>query len=209
MATAFPSEASLSEELTCSVCCELMTDPVMLDCMHHFCRGCIMRFWNTSPREPSCPHCRRTIPNKFVKTNHLLKKVVDLVKKCSTSEYYNKIQNDLKEMLMSQEGQVETLVLKKEETERKICRVQETGNDIRHHIVSEFRHLHEILRKEEKQLLSSVDEEQEKTLTQLRDIVHKLEKQIEARAGEISFIQETLTKSGDAFFVEAEAVKRR
>uniref|UniRef100_A0A8C5Q845 Zinc-binding protein A33-like n=1 Tax=Leptobrachium leishanense TaxID=445787 RepID=A0A8C5Q845_9ANUR len=177
MASAVPPENSLSEELTCSVCCDLLSDPVMLDCMHHFCRDCITSYWDISKTDPSCPHCRKRIPDKSVKTNQLLNKVTEVVKKCSTPEYHYTI--------------------------------EENGHDIRLKIAAEFQTLHEVLFKEEKQLLYSVEEEEEKALSRLKDIVNQLEKQIATLSGSISFIQKTLTKSGDAFIVEAEEMLKR
>ncbi|XP_067897895.1 E3 ubiquitin/ISG15 ligase TRIM25-like [Heterodontus francisci] len=52
-------QESLEEELTCSVCLEIYTDPVILSCKHSFCRACVEAVW----REPdsgtySCPQCR-------------------------------------------------------------------------------------------------------------------------------------------------------
>ncbi|CAH2275989.1 nuclear factor 7, brain-like [Pelobates cultripes] len=209
MAKAVPPETTLSEELTCSVCYELLTNPVMLACMHHFCRECITCYWTVSNNEPTCPHCRMKIPDKSVKSNQLLNKVVDLVKKCSTSEYHNKIESDLKELLKTREHEVGTLNEKRTDAEKKIQSVKESGHDIRLKIAAEFQTLHEVLLKEEKQLLSSVDEEEEKALVRLRDIIKKLDKQIASLAENISFIQKTLKKSGDSFVLEAEAMMRR
>ncbi|OCT69624.1 E3 ubiquitin/ISG15 ligase TRIM25 [Xenopus laevis] len=55
--------ADLREELTCSVCREIYTDPVTLLCGHNFCLICIERTWDwqkSIEEDPSCPECRRT-----------------------------------------------------------------------------------------------------------------------------------------------------
>ncbi|KAM4748761.1 nuclear factor 7, brain-like [Rhinophrynus dorsalis] len=203
-----PVESNLAEELTCSVCYDLLSDPVMLDCMHHFCRTCIMRFWDSTHREPNCPQCRRVIPNRFVRSSHLLQKVVDLVKMCSSSEHHRKIQKDLKEILKARETMLGTLAQKKEEVEKKISTVEETGQNIRCHITEEFQHLHNILIKEEKALLSSVEMEQKEAVSRLQDIVHSLDQQLDDLSGDIAFIKETLSKTGDSFFLEAQVLKK-
>ncbi|KFR06880.1 Nuclear factor 7, ovary, partial [Opisthocomus hoazin] len=58
-------DRSLREELTCAICCELFREPVMLDCMHHFCKACIQGYWESSARVPSCPQCRREFPSRL------------------------------------------------------------------------------------------------------------------------------------------------
>ncbi|XP_053574624.1 zinc-binding protein A33 [Bombina bombina] len=208
MARVTPSEFGLTEELTCSVCCDLLNEPVMLDCMHHFCKACILRFWSSSQQDPSCPHCRRVIPNRFFRTNHLLQKVVEQVKKCSTSDYYRKTQKYLNDLLNEKENQSLKLGQMKREAEKKISEVEETGKEICQHIADEFKHLREILAKEEKAMLSVVQEEERDAVSLLQDVVQKLEKQISDLSEEMVSIYRTQKKTGDSFFVEAEAVKK-
>ncbi|XP_043576699.1 E3 ubiquitin/ISG15 ligase TRIM25-like [Chiloscyllium plagiosum] len=56
MATA-SSQSWLDEELTCSICLQVYTDPVTLACQHSYCRACIEE---CSPQ--SCPECRAEVP---------------------------------------------------------------------------------------------------------------------------------------------------
>eukprot|EP00061_Rhincodon_typus_P010672 g35148.t1 len=58
MATGLAQEA-LGEELTCAICLEIYTDPVILNCKHSFCRSCIEETWNDTAAAPyCCPECR-------------------------------------------------------------------------------------------------------------------------------------------------------
>uniref|UniRef100_A0A803KE80 Uncharacterized protein n=1 Tax=Xenopus tropicalis TaxID=8364 RepID=A0A803KE80_XENTR len=53
--------ADLRDELTCSICRDIYTDPVTLPCGHNFCRGCIGKTWDwqkSIEEDPSCPECR-------------------------------------------------------------------------------------------------------------------------------------------------------
>ncbi|KAE8595049.1 hypothetical protein XENTR_v10015463 [Xenopus tropicalis] len=52
--------ADLRDELSCSICLSIYTDPVMLPCGHNFCRGCIGKTWDTQEGlgAYSCPECR-------------------------------------------------------------------------------------------------------------------------------------------------------
>ncbi|NXP90240.1 NF7O factor, partial [Passerina amoena] len=85
-------ERSLREELTCAICCELFSEPVMLDCMHHYCRGCILRYWDSCARGPSCPQCRRSCPGRAFRTHYLLAGLVDKVRRCGSREQRHKMQ---------------------------------------------------------------------------------------------------------------------
>ncbi|KAE8578002.1 hypothetical protein XENTR_v10023262 [Xenopus tropicalis] len=52
--------ADLRDELSCSICLSVYTDPVSLPCSHNFCRGCIGRVLGTQEGSGgySCPECR-------------------------------------------------------------------------------------------------------------------------------------------------------
>ncbi|XP_068128121.1 E3 ubiquitin/ISG15 ligase TRIM25-like [Hyperolius riggenbachi] len=54
------ASAGLREELECSICLSIYTDPVTLRCGHNFCRGCIHRVLATQEGSGgySCPECR-------------------------------------------------------------------------------------------------------------------------------------------------------
>ncbi|OCT96347.1 E3 ubiquitin/ISG15 ligase TRIM25 isoform X2 [Xenopus laevis] len=52
--------ADLRDELSCSICLILYTDPVSLPCGHNFCQVCIGTTWDTQEGSGaySCPECR-------------------------------------------------------------------------------------------------------------------------------------------------------
>ncbi|XP_078054873.1 E3 ubiquitin/ISG15 ligase TRIM25-like [Mustelus asterias] len=57
MATA-ASQQWLDEELTCSICLQIYSEPVTLACKHSFCRPCIEECWPEWSSDPaSCPEC--------------------------------------------------------------------------------------------------------------------------------------------------------
>lgn len=65
------------EDLTCPICCEIFTDPVLLACSHSFCRVCLKRCWDTGLRE--CPVCRKKASKSSVPSNLALKNVCEAV----------------------------------------------------------------------------------------------------------------------------------
>ncbi|XP_066446229.1 E3 ubiquitin/ISG15 ligase TRIM25-like isoform X2 [Eleutherodactylus coqui] len=54
------ASADLRDELLCSICLSIFTDPVTLRCGHNFCRVCMDEFLKTQDRAGvySCPECR-------------------------------------------------------------------------------------------------------------------------------------------------------
>ncbi|XP_063283180.1 tripartite motif-containing protein 14-like [Pelobates fuscus] len=54
------ASADLRDELTCSICLNIYTDPVILTCGHSYCRVCIDNVLDTQVvRGYSCPECRQ------------------------------------------------------------------------------------------------------------------------------------------------------
>ncbi|KAM5152849.1 E3 ubiquitin-protein ligase TRIM39-like [Mantella aurantiaca] len=54
------ASAALGDELSCSICLNLYTEPVSLRCGHHYCQDCIGTALDKQDRSPvySCPECR-------------------------------------------------------------------------------------------------------------------------------------------------------
>ncbi|XDV46545.1 hypothetical protein PO909_014425, partial [Leuciscus waleckii] len=70
------SGPALNEELQCSICLEVFTDPVTTPCGHNFCRTCLIKCW-TNSQTCFCPLCKETFSRrpKF-KINTTLREVV-------------------------------------------------------------------------------------------------------------------------------------
>uniref|UniRef100_UPI0037E71AAE E3 ubiquitin/ISG15 ligase TRIM25-like n=1 Tax=Semicossyphus pulcher TaxID=241346 RepID=UPI0037E71AAE len=55
-------EEQLAHELSCPICLQLYSDPVVLPCGHNYCRVCIYKTANTANKNekelPRCPECR-------------------------------------------------------------------------------------------------------------------------------------------------------
>ncbi|XP_078422363.1 nuclear factor 7, brain-like [Cetorhinus maximus] len=71
------ASADLTHELTCPICLETFTDPVSLECEHHFCRSCISQSWDKVPGDVSCPQCRRVFTQRNIRTARTLGNIVE------------------------------------------------------------------------------------------------------------------------------------
>ena len=72
-----------TDELTCTVCLELLNEPVTLNCGHSFCHLCVEEYWKTKQQVQAffCPNCREVFPQKpKLKKNVMLASLVEQVK---------------------------------------------------------------------------------------------------------------------------------
>ncbi|XP_073678879.1 E3 ubiquitin-protein ligase TRIM39-like [Garra rufa] len=70
------SSVPLNEELQCSICLDVFTDPVTTPCGHNFCRTCLNKCW-TNTQTCFCPLCKEQFSRRpDLKINTTLKEVV-------------------------------------------------------------------------------------------------------------------------------------
>ncbi|XP_031175495.1 tripartite motif containing 105 [Sander lucioperca] len=161
-------KVSLREDLTCAICCDLFREPVMLACMHHFCKSCISRYWRGTLGPVTCPQCRKEFSSKQFQTNYLVTAMVEKVRATTSDTYVKNLEKQLKETLESHRLKKEDFINSIRRDKDKMDTIKRVGADLQARVKGEFRALYQILHDEETCALEQLRREQEEELEKVQ-----------------------------------------
>ncbi|KAM3867259.1 tripartite motif containing 105 [Diretmus argenteus] len=162
------NKGSLREDLTCAICCDLFREPVMLACMHHFCKSCISRYWRGTQGPVTCPQCRKEFNIKQFQTNYLVTAMVERVRASTSDSYVKNLQKQLKDSLASHCLRREDFINIIRRDKEKMDAIKRVGAELQARVQGEFRALQQFLQDEEACVLEQLRREQEEVLEQLQ-----------------------------------------
>ncbi|KAJ8282711.1 hypothetical protein COCON_G00052300 [Conger conger] len=200
---------SLKEDLTCSICYELFTDPVMLACMHHFCRACISTYWRGLRGFVSCPQCRREFPNRQLLTNFLVSGMVDKVRANSSEGYQKDLQNQLKDSLESYHAKREEYLNMIRQDKEKVDTIKRVGVELQARVQGEFQALRDLLQQEEGEVLEELRREQAEVLEQAEQRLEQLRTAVQEAEESVRVLQQAADAMETSVLVELPEVNMR
>ncbi|XP_015266565.1 PREDICTED: zinc-binding protein A33-like [Gekko japonicus] len=200
---------SLREELTCAICYDLFRNPVMLECMHHFCKECIQGYWDRCSRVATCPQCRQEIPTRSFRPHYLVAGVVETVRKASSEEHRRRMQKNFREAFQSYHKEQEKLIRMKHVAEENLHSLLKMSGELNVKIRAEFEHLRRVLEEEERTVLMELAREEEQWVIRLQGESARLEQGIHELKKNMEHIQQNLDKLGNSLLLEVENVAVR
>ncbi|KAK7939167.1 hypothetical protein WMY93_002493 [Mugilogobius chulae] len=200
------------EDLTCPVCCDIFSDPVLLSCSHSFCRTCLKRCWDTGMRE--CPVCRKKASKTCPPSNLALKNVCEAVVEAKrksivvedlTSSKLHKThdcspieeavldcKDELAISLKSLQDKLEELKRIHRTSAELFTYIKNQSTDTQKVIKSQFEELHRILSQEESARLMAVKKEEQEKIARMKDKTKELSAEVLCLAETIALIQNEL-----------------
>ncbi|XP_068596348.1 tripartite motif containing 105 [Brachionichthys hirsutus] len=200
--TATSSRGSLREDLTCVICCDLFREPVMLACMHHFCKACISRYWRGSQSPVSCPQCRMAFTSRQFQVNYLVTAMVEKVRAATSDTYAKDLEKQLKDSLENHYQKKEDFVNSIRRDKDKMDTIKRVGADLQARVKGEFGALHQILHDEETFVLEQLRREQEEETEKVRRHLEAVERAMRELEENIKALQRASAVSEDVVLTE-------
>ncbi|XP_044219580.1 tripartite motif containing 105 [Thunnus albacares] len=201
-AAATPTKGSLREDLTCAICCDLFREPVMLACMHHFCKPCITRYWRGTQGPVTCPQCRKEFSTKHFQTNYLVTAMVEKVRATTSDTYIKNLEKQLKQALESHRLRKDDFINNIRRDKDKMDTIKRVRADLQARVQGEFRALHQILHDEEACMLEQLRREQEAELEKVQRHLEATEQAVRDLEENMTALQQACTANENTVLIE-------
>uniref|UniRef100_A0A8C8SE14 Uncharacterized protein n=1 Tax=Pelusios castaneus TaxID=367368 RepID=A0A8C8SE14_9SAUR len=193
MAGLMPSDPPA--ELHCPICLQLFVGPVILECGHNYCQGCIDRYWGdllAQAREAAlsscCPECRHPVPGGKYTPNRALGQLADRARESSPAQEGQAGNEELLgEPLFCMDHGSLTRALEMESLLAPLSLPQAQRLRLEQHLSAQFIELHQWLQQREAALRQELRREEELLLSELetsrrnaQELVRRAEEQIGA-----------------------------
>uniref|UniRef100_A0A3Q2YMH6 Nuclear factor 7, ovary-like n=1 Tax=Hippocampus comes TaxID=109280 RepID=A0A3Q2YMH6_HIPCM len=153
------SPGNLSEEqVHCSICLDVFTDPVSIPCGHNFCQACILGYWKSSPLY-QCPMCKKSFYKRpDTSVNTVLREIAEQFKEM-------RLKMDVQQLIQDR-------VRKVEEIKRSVELKTEDSIQV-------FCELVRSIQKTQADVVAAIEEKQRRIESQAHDLVAELEREID------------------------------
>uniref|UniRef100_A0A3B5QKV3 Tripartite motif-containing protein 16-like n=1 Tax=Xiphophorus maculatus TaxID=8083 RepID=A0A3B5QKV3_XIPMA len=178
-----------TETFSCSICLDLLKDPVTTSCGHSYCMNCITNFWDEGEKKENyhCPQCRKTFTQSLTcRKNHLVEPSKNLQENiCSKHDEVMKIfcrtdqkcicylctMDEHKGHETVSEKDVKLLQQEVEAINRSADKTVEDSEKI-------FTQLIRLLQKRSSEVKQQIRSQQETEVSRVKDVQEKLEQEI-------------------------------
>ncbi|XP_060731923.1 E3 ubiquitin-protein ligase TRIM35-like [Tachysurus vachellii] len=141
------------EDFSCSVCCEIFKDPVVLHCSHSVCKVCLQQFWETKGSR-ECPVCRTKSSMSDPPISLALKNLCETFlqersqRSSSGSETACSLHSEKLKLFCLDDQQLVCLVCRdsRKHTNHKFCPIDEASTDCKEELKTALKPLQEKLK---------------------------------------------------------------
>uniref|UniRef100_A0A3Q3QE43 Uncharacterized protein n=1 Tax=Monopterus albus TaxID=43700 RepID=A0A3Q3QE43_MONAL len=159
------STGNLSEEqVHCSICLDVFTNPVSIPCGHNFCQSCIVGYWKTSSLY-QCPMCKKTFHKRpDISVNTVLREIAEQ-SRCLRTEI------DIQQMIQDRMKKVEEIKHSVELNKASAQREIEESMQV-------FSELVRSIQRTQAELVLDIEEKQRQTERRAGGLITELEQEI-------------------------------
>ncbi|XP_069838217.1 nuclear factor 7, brain-like [Dendropsophus ebraccatus] len=186
-----------NDELICSICLSTFKDPVMLNCGHNYCRGCINLALNNRSRPYSCPECRaQFLQRPVLLGNRKLSNIIQYLQKHSQE----KLQNSLLDLTRKREATKKRV----ESLNKQRGKIQETSDILEKTMDMFFKMIIKDIKNFRKTALREISRKREHALMQVSRSIQDLEIRKNELSRKIQETQEMLNMADTTTFLQQE-----